>query len=202
VLLGVVSGLIALLGSGQDAAAAEIQVNGPRSCSRAAELRERVEHALGRSLGELGDVSCRVQVVRDGGSYAARVELSSSASQARSLHSFSAKTCPKLMDTLELALVLSVGAESDPSAGGAARQRERSVSDAGRSTLSETSWVADAAPLAKEAPIAKAPVAFTAPGSPATPICSGRRCTQTSARAGRAHRRGWISTRAGVWWCR
>lgn len=199
--LGVVSGLIALLGSGEDAAAAEIQVDGPRSCSRAAELRTRVEHALGRSLDALGDVSCRVHVVRDGGSYAARVELSSTG-QARSLHSFSAKTCPKLMDTLELALVLSVGADGGAGAGDASgqrvsaafaaeqavvaglappRQRERAVREAARSVPLETAWVADASLLAKEAPVAKAPVAFAAPLSPAMSVERASARTSTDA---------------------
>lgn len=189
--LGVVSGLIALLSSGEGIAEVEIQVDGPRSCSRAAELRTRVERALGRTLEQLGDVSCRVHVVRDGGSYAARVELSSTG-RARTLQrSFSAKTCPKLMDTLELAVVLAVGADGDVGAGGgtslgdarlasaafvseqtalpalsSAPPRERP--GASHSMSSGATLVTDVALLAKEAPIAKAPLSFAMPAAVAT----------------------------------
>ena len=184
--LGVVS-LIALLGSGEDAAAAEIQVDGPRSCSRATELRTRVEHALGRSLDALGDLSCRVHVVRDGGSYVARVELTSTG-QTRSLQrSFSAKTCPKLMDTLELAVVLAVGADGDANAGDApgplvsttsaggqaamaalSSPERRERSDASSSRSSDAALARLVSPLAKEAPITKAPVSFALPATTST----------------------------------
>lgn len=168
---GVVMG-VALLSSGQGAAAAELQVDGPRSCSRATELRSRVERALGRSLSELGEVSCRVHVVRDGGSYAARVELSSAA-QTPALRSFSAKTCPKLMDTLELAVVLAMGAdhgagvELGPDQLGSmapttSSEQRGARSDASRSVSPDAALTSEVSTLAKEAPASKAPIGFAA----------------------------------------
>lgn len=184
--LGVVSGLLVALGAWRHAAAAELQVAGPRSCSRQAELRARVERALGRALTELGDLRCNVHVVRDGGSYAARFEVSSTARRESLQRSFSAKTCPKLMETLELAVVLAAGEVLDadvPAAAGSNRERApisglaqaprraRSASNASPARASDRASSSDAAALAKAAPDSKTPATFAL--SAATPHVEG-----------------------------
>ena len=144
-LLGGVAGLVAFATCiSPDAAAAEVMVAGPRSCSRGAELQARVERALGRSLAEAAELQCSVHVVRDGGSYAARLEVSSSESARSRQRAFSAKTCPKLMDTLELAIVLALGAEGRQRAAGEA---EALLLQSPPSVLAPGRRVSAAAPL-------------------------------------------------------
>ena len=85
--------LLALaLAEASDARAAELVLEGPRSCSRAAELVSRVERALGRPLAEVRPAMCSVNVVRDGGSYAARFTVSPGGAAPLHQRSFSGKT--------------------------------------------------------------------------------------------------------------
>src|SRR5688572_25043418 len=116
-----------LLGSGFWAArvsAAELDWRGPATCPDAAELRFRVERAIGMPLSHAAPLRFEVEAVPSPRGYVARVDVDSGPEPTIRQRELVAADCSRLADMVTVTVALALGAarggadgEAAPSAG-------------------------------------------------------------------------------------
>lgn len=102
------------------AGAAELDWQAPRVCPDAAELRFRIERALGMPLSHAAALRFDVRAEASGQGYAARIGIAAEPGTARRERALAAADCTRLADMVAVAVALALGAGSDTEPAGAA----------------------------------------------------------------------------------
>lgn len=97
------------------AAAAELALAEPASCTTRDELSFRVERLLGQPLAQVEAMQLSVRIEPSRAGYDARLHVSRPADVAPGTRALHAASCAELTEALALAIVVAIGADPEPS---------------------------------------------------------------------------------------